>query len=299
VAISKEGALVAALCETRDVLVFDVAKETEIAHTQVIDGAGGTTFLEFTAQGDLLVLWSNGVSQLNLKTGQWREPSLSPHPFPAFCNHYEVSPDGESVAICFGGPSSGVQVWDLTSGRAVSEVLLHPALVPDTCFSGDGRLLFTGCRDGQARLWDVHSGKLAGPPCLIDDEVGSVFLSPDARWGITGNRRVASGDGAVRVWDVRAGKPIAPPFVISRASAEDVKASPNGRHIFAATEHSTIRLLDLAQVTSDDGEPLDNLQRMAELAGGQRVVAGELAGLSAEDWIRLWTERPQRSLPGN
>jgi tetratricopeptide (TPR) repeat protein len=83
--------------------------------------------------------------------------------------------------------------------------------------------------------------------------------------------------------------------VIAHGSPEDLKASPNGRHILAVTEHSTIRRFDLAEVTSDDGEPLDELLRMAQLASGQQVFQGEVSGLSADEWDRLWAGRPHRA----
>jgi WD40 repeat protein len=70
----------------------------------------------------------------------------------------------------------------------------------------DGRVL-TGCEDHKARLWDVATGKLLGPPLAHQGSVQAVAFSPDGRTLLTGSH-----DQTARLWDAATAKPLGPPW---------------------------------------------------------------------------------------
>jgi WD40 repeat protein/Flp pilus assembly protein TadD/tRNA A-37 threonylcarbamoyl transferase component Bud32 len=138
--------------------------------------------------------------------------------------HRAASPDLERVI------RTGIEVHgrQLTPLRAI---LSHAdgAIVQDLAFSPDSKLLATVSNDGALQLWDVRTGRPAGPPLsrpfklgiegkrlaikrLSEEETGftlpeefdglyRVAFSPDGKRLATGSMR-----GWVRLWDVPTGR---------------------------------------------------------------------------------------------
>ena len=82
---------------------------------------------------------------------------------------------------------NAAQVWDLATGRALSEPLPHPGDywgLFSVRFSPDGRYLLTGHKDGQDRYWDWQAAKLACPPMANDNETHDVAITPDGRFAL-------------------------------------------------------------------------------------------------------------------
>src|SRR5262249_39294541 len=107
----------------------------------------------------------------------------------------------------------------------------HGASVQDLAFSPDSKLLATASNDGALLLWDVRTGRPAGPPLsrpvsfggewtrTADRHLGEVealfvlptefdglhrvAFSPDGKLLATASMR-----GWVRLWDVRARRPV-------------------------------------------------------------------------------------------
>jgi WD40 repeat protein len=66
--------------------------------------------------------------------------------------------------------------------------------VKGAAFHPDGRTILTSAVDGVARLWDVTTGKLLGPP-LGRNASGPVAFRPDGRSLVVGGL-----DGSIAVW---------------------------------------------------------------------------------------------------
>jgi WD40 repeat protein len=132
---------------------------------------------------------------------------------------------------------------------AWARLLARPAVSLDTAgatraaFSPDGRLLATGDPDGVIRVWDVASGRPAGPPLRHPCEVASLAFRPDGRVLLAGYAAVRgtsrfSGE-AVR-WDLARGEPVGPPLrhplpgarhLQEEAGVNPVTWSPDGEQI--------------------------------------------------------------------
>jgi WD40 repeat protein len=203
-----------------------------------------------------------------------------------------ISRDGHWLAT---GARDGVlQVWDLHTGRPQSRPLSHPDWIFHVRFSTDGRRILTACRDGQARLWDWEKGALACPPLTHEDEVWSADLTPDGRWALTASR-----DYTAQVWELVTGRPVAPRVRLG-GQGTSILTTPDGRHAVAGSVGSMPLTLDLGDLADDPGMAPDDLCRLGELASGQRVVGGNLAGLTSAEWLERWSGyAPRHAEPGS
>ncbi len=94
--------------------------------------------------------------------------------------------------------------------------------------SPDGRHVVTTGYDGTARVWDVATGRPAGPALRHRAFVFQARFSPDGRRVAT-----ASADGTARVWDAATGKPVTAPLAHA-TGVQDVVFSPDGRRLATA-----------------------------------------------------------------
>ena len=92
--------------------------------------------------------------------------------------------------------------------------LRHPSTVRGLAFSPDGKMLLTGCgtfghiaASGEARLWDLASGRSVGPVMVHSDPVCAVAFSRGGQTLLT-----ASMDGLVRQWDRVTGERLSSPL---------------------------------------------------------------------------------------
>ncbi|MBS0265129.1 MAG: PD40 domain-containing protein, partial [Planctomycetes bacterium] len=136
-----------------------------------------------------------------------------------------LNPDGQTFATeCYDVNTGAVaQLWDVKTGRVIRRYVQPPlpsgqlpaGSTDAIClaFSRDGRSLVTADHNQRVLLWDVASGKYAGPPIsaemgkLHTDWIEAVALSPDGTIVATGSR-----DSTVRLWDSTTGQPIGPPL---------------------------------------------------------------------------------------
>src|SRR5262249_28582179 len=77
----------------------------------------------------------------------------------------------------------------------------HPATVNSVAFSPDGKIVATGCKDGNIRLWDIANGKLLTTLKRHNAQVNSLAFSPDSKKLVT-----ASFDNSIKLWDLATGQ---------------------------------------------------------------------------------------------
>ena len=167
--------------------------------------------------------------------------------------------------------------------------LRHADRVKSVAFSPDGRTLATGSREGMARLWDAHSGKLLASLAGHQGDVDAVAFSRDGRILASG-----AGDG-VRLWDAVTGELLAAPFQ-HPGIVYSLAFSPDDR-VLATGSMETAYLWDMRS-----GKPLELPLRHG---GAVRSVAfspdGRTLAMGTRDNnAQLWDLRsgkPQASPP--
>ena len=284
-------------CQNDDILIFDF-RTGELVHSLRNQSAGlsiNYSRAEYSPDGATLVTLSadaNAIRVWDATTGKLRYPPIRPLLEPGFCRSFAISADGKMLATAVNGKNA-VQVWDLTTGRALSEPLPHPGDLFGlfhVAFSPDGRYVLTGCKDGQARLWDWKTGTLACPPLVHRDEVFAVAFSLDGRYAVSA---VRGNGGAVQVWELATGKPVSPPIRFPY-SVHTLALSSDGSRLFAVSEF-TVTSIDLAELISASATRTEDYTLLGELTSAQRIELGDVNGLTGDQWLERWKRFHQKN----
>jgi eukaryotic-like serine/threonine-protein kinase len=163
----------------------------------------------------------------------------------------------------------------MRDARALFESLESP--VQQAEFSPDGRIALLGCRDGKARLWDLHT----------DAEITSEYR-PHHAYPITAlafdpaRSRLVTGchAGTVRFWDTKQGTLL---HELRQNAGEIVVLAfnPDGTLLVTASHDGTARFLD-AETGRQLGPALhhtDAVLRVAFHPDGRSIVTGTRDGM--------------------
>jgi hypothetical protein len=212
------------------------------------------------------------------------------------CRSIALSADSRLAATIVNGRNAA-QVWDLTTGRAMSDPLPHPGDhfgLFSVGFSPDGRYLLTGHRDGQVRCWDWQAGRLACPPLPHGEEVFDVVITPDGRHAVTTLR----GQALMQVWELTTGRRLAPPIhlgFLGDRSSHTLAITPDGRRALVGVPQSELAVVDLEALLAPAPMPAADLACRAELATAQRIEDSDLSGLTRDQWQERWNLLHERS----
>ncbi|MFI5457877.1 MAG: protein kinase [Isosphaerales bacterium] len=304
VAARPDGDQLAVLCTTGDVLVLDGRTGQRLVQSRH-EGWGWkderTPRVRYTPDGRTLISLGAGtdvtVDVRDADTHQLRFAPLHPVLGSGPCRSFAVSVDSRLLATVVNGKNAA-QVWDLATGRALSQPLLHPGDfygLYSVCFSPDGRYLLTGHHDGLARYWDWQAGKLACPAMAHSDEVFDVAITPDGQFAVTA---VRGAPRRIHLWELATGKPLAPPVRLADAeshSTEMLAITPDGLRALVGTSRSELSLVDLNSLCSSPTRPTAEWALMAELTIAQRIAVGDLNGLTNEQWQERWNLLHERN----
>jgi WD40 repeat protein len=245
VALSPDGALLAAGGTGRTIYLFDTATGEEVRrftqHSSLINDVmfspDGSRLISGSDDGAAL-LWDVNDENVTLASFGRGEPIEA----------VAFSSDGERVAT---GDTQGVIVWDVNTAQEVNrlgeEILSSTPNIAAVAFASDGNYLLTA-RTSVAELWDIASGKLlraytghtsrtAGNAAYIN----ALAVAPDGtRFATSGAR----GNNNVRLWEVEVR-----PAVRSFADPDDagytsVAVSSDGQTVVTGNCDATAYLWD-------------------------------------------------------
>jgi WD40 repeat protein len=289
----RDDALVAALSREGAVRIFDTSNGHLVSQSFFVSSSSPdrNAKLQFGALGTLVALRWGQLLVLDDRTGNHRYAPIPVHTGSGFSTTLAVSNDGRYVASDSNGPNEHtVRVYDLATGAPVSPALYHPDVPFKLVFTPDGRRLLTGGRDGQLRVWDYAAGTLASPPCRAHDEIYDFAVLPGAKFAVTGVRRIIGPDERdnFEIWDLASGKRAAPGLGLKGESVNSLAVAGAGRRALAYASPNSLYEIDLSDLFERDSRASSELVRLGELASGQRVVGGDLTGLTTEEWLARW-----------
>jgi WD40 repeat protein len=190
-----------------------------------------------------------------------------------------MSPDGR-WALCTYGPSA--RVVDISTAGGALKDFEHVGSVTGGVFSPDSRtLLTTSVRSGsweEARLWDVATGKVLGPPMPHQGPIRARVFSRDGKKVLTG-----SDDGTARLWDAATGKQLGPPMQHG-GRVTGVTLHPDSKLAATAGDDGLARIW---HVTTGQplGPPLPHPSAVSHVAFG---TEGETLITGSGDIVRVW-----------
>src|SRR5262249_59575110 len=117
------------------------------------------------------------------------------------------SADGERLAL---GGEYSLSIWDVATGKGLTDFAGHGNVVQTLEFSGDGTRLATGANDGAACVWDLNTGRMTHRFRGHRFSVPGLAFSPDGKTLATGEGQPEygkdSGESHVRLFDLSTGK---------------------------------------------------------------------------------------------
>src|SRR5262249_31416646 len=124
-----------------------------------------------------------------------REVQTLPVDSPSAASNIQFSPEGERLAC--GCADGVVHVWELKTGKLVSQFGKHDGWALEVTYSGDGKLLAAAdLYKGVVKVWDVARGDALYARKVPGKAISGVALAPDSRYVA-----FLASDGLVRVLD--------------------------------------------------------------------------------------------------
>lgn len=122
--------------------------------------------------------------------------------FHSNCNALCFSMDGQT--ICSGHIDGNLRLWDIQTGKLLSEVAAHSLAITSISPSRNGNVILTSGRDNLHNLFDIRSLEVCGTLRASGNRVASNWsrscISPDDNYVAAG-----SADGSVYIWSVSKG----------------------------------------------------------------------------------------------
>ncbi|XP_021749649.1 autophagy-related protein 16-like isoform X1 [Chenopodium quinoa] len=122
--------------------------------------------------------------------------------FPSNCNAVCFSMDGRT--ICSGHVDGNLRLWDIQTGKLLSEVAAHSLAVTSISLSRNGNTILTSGRDNVHNLFDMRTLEVYNTLRASGNRVASNWsrscISADDNYVAAG-----SADGSVHIWSIQKG----------------------------------------------------------------------------------------------
>ncbi len=289
---SIDGKLFAVGVGSKTIKVWDLSLPGEKLVQTALNG-GRIGDVAFSSDGNQIVTESYDASDAeiwNTSTGQ-KYITIKDSDI---CCSTEFSPDGTYLV---NGSSKGVaKVWDIKTGKLVTQLTGHTNSVTKATFNFDGTRIATASSDGRAKIWDSETGKLILTIFVRSGGiVNDIAFSPDGRLLATSSSETAAINGKVIIWDALTGEKL----ILVGDNLNNIPAawglafSPNGSRLAVGYSDNVARVWDISSMK-------DQIQPVSVLHGHSNIVLDvafdpdgkRLATASYDGTIKLWNIAP-------
>ena len=239
IVMSRNGRMILTGSEDETARLWDVSSGQMIRNF-VGFGIHGPYVLAFGSEGQVVIGDRQTVRVYEAATGR------EVRSFPVReSERIVVSPDGRVLATAGGTVATKIELWDLTTGKELSQDPSGSLAIP-LVFSSDGRLLVTQRRVaglyGGLSVWEIAAGKKVG---TVDHsgEVHAAALSPDGRL-----LALQSADRTIVVKDAETGRvlqQLATAVSAQIGRTTGFQFSRDNRLLATADSENLVRLWDL------------------------------------------------------
>ena len=166
----------------------------------------------FAALSNKIILWQ-------LTTGKRLPPVQGPAlgSFAGVSGNQSIAFSPNAKILATGCKDNDVGLWEVASGRPITQFKGHSGPVWVVAFGRDGKVLASGSQDGTVRLWEVPTGRQLHVFKGHRASIRSLAFSRD-------NRLLACGcvDGTALVWDV-CGLTVKPALGTLKLSSKEIE----------------------------------------------------------------------------
>lgn len=233
--------------------------------------------LEPCAQSSIATITCGSVRIWDTQTGNL----VTDLQMPAAASKMDISSDGKYIATA--NADAVARVWEIPSGKLVSELRGHQGKINDVHFSPDGTQVVTASDDKTARVWNPKDGSMVHE--LGDQRTGvdAAKFSPDGIYvvttGVVGGK-VPGGAvlGDVVIWDARSGARV---MQIQNVGASALELSPDSRFLTAWREddntYPSVWTIDSGNKIAELASSGNNLS-LTSSPDGKYILTGDNEG---------------------
>jgi WD40 repeat protein len=236
-AISPDSKILAAIDETRGVMLFETATGSELLslpRTTISTSTASSSFLAFSPDSTTLaVVLGDTVKLFNIASGQETGTIVSKG-----TQSILFSPDGQSL---YAGGWNGINVWNLASGALIHSMGDSSNEGNCLALSPDGSLLASaGSFDKPIVLWEAATGHQLRTFSGHTGGINRLVFSPDGKLLAS-----SAGDVTIKLWDVASGNALQT-LVGHTQAASSLAFSPDGATLVSGSQDGTTRLWNLS-----------------------------------------------------
>jgi WD40 repeat protein len=194
----------------------------------------------FSSDGARVAIFDfdHGLNIWDVETGNLSKPKKSEQTLRPVVFSFD-----NSQLLVSGFDSAIVWVYDVSTGKATSQPLVHDGNVVDALFKADGTRVLTITDNHAVQVWDVTTSRPVTSPLEHRYAVTRAILSPDGTKVLT-----TSADKMARVWDATTTH-LGSTSLIHQGWVTVAAFSPDGTSVFTASEDGTARIWDGATGT--------------------------------------------------
>ncbi|MEK7678251.1 MAG: protein kinase [Verrucomicrobiota bacterium] len=179
------------------------------------------------------------------------------------------------------------QVWDVRTGLPLTPPLQHAGSHVYSCFSVDGRQVFTVGRDNTAELWNAETGEKVGVMLKYSSILTCLSINPNGRQIIVG-----AADGSAHIVDIKARKTVVS-LLKHSGGVRQVLFNHDGKRALTVGADGSVGIWDVA--TGQLVAPfLKNISGETILHFGQS--GSVLSAIGQEGALQLWDARTGDSI---